>query len=87
MESVMIILIKHLEIQNQILRLYSLMDETVSMQKIALKAMVSRGQKYPEIKKFKKLPGIGEVSAHIFDAFIQTPAGWGSQIVTVMVSR
>ncbi len=81
----MIILIKHLKIQN--LRLYSLMDETESMQKIALKAMVSRGQKYPEIKKIKKLLGIGEVSAHIFDAFIQTPAGWRSQIVTVMVSR
>jgi len=26
-----------------------------------------------EIKQFQKMPGIGEVLAHIFDAFIQTP--------------
>jgi transposase len=65
--------IKHLSIRNQLDRLYSIMDETESLQKKALKAMISLGRKYPEIKEFKKIPGIGEISAHVFDAFIQTP--------------
>jgi transposase len=65
--------VKHLHIRNQLHRLYCLMDETESMQKRALKAMKQLGRKYPEIKQFKKMPGIGEVLSHIFDAFIQTP--------------
>ena len=65
--------VKHLHIQNQLLHLYSLMDETESMQNKALKEMKRLGRKYPEIKEFKKIPGIGDILAHIFDAFIQTP--------------
>jgi len=65
--------VKHLHIRNQINRLYTLMDETESMEKKALKTMTVLGRKYPEIKQFKKIPGIGDISAHIFDAFIQTP--------------
>lgn len=65
--------VKHLHIRNQLDRLYSLMDETESMEKKALKMMISLGQRYPEIKRFKKIPGIGDISAHTFDAFIQTP--------------
>jgi transposase len=65
--------VKHLHIRNQLHRLYCLMDETESMQKRALKAMKQLGRKYPEIKEFEKMPGIGEILSHIFDAFIQTP--------------
>ena len=65
--------IKHLAIRNEISRLYYLMDQTESMQERALKAMKQLGRKYPEIKQFQKMPGIGEILSHIFDAFIQTP--------------
>jgi transposase len=65
--------VKHLHIGNQLHRLYCLMDETESMQKKALKAMKQLGRKYPEIKQFEKMPGIGEILSHTFDAFIQTP--------------
>jgi transposase len=65
--------LKHLHIHNQLHRLYALMDETESMQKRALRAMKQLGRKYPEIKEFEKIPGIGEILSHIFDAFIQTP--------------
>lgn len=65
--------IKHSNIRNQLNRLYSVMDETESIQMKALKAMVALGRKYPEIKEFKKIPGIGQISAHVFDAYIQTP--------------
>jgi transposase len=65
--------VKHINIRNQLNRLYSLMDETESMQQKAKKVMIGLGRKYPEIKEFKKIPGIGDISAHIFDAYIQTP--------------
>ena len=47
--------VKHLDIRNQLLRLYSVMDEAESMQKLALKNMKQLGRKYPEIKEFKKI--------------------------------
>ena len=65
--------VKRLHIRNQLHRLYFLMDQTQSMQKKALKAMKQLGGKYPEIKEFTRIPGIGEILAHVFDAFIQTP--------------
>ena len=65
--------VKHINIVNQLDRLYSIMDETESMQQKAKKSMIALGRKYPEIKEFKKMPGIGDIAAHIFDAYIQTP--------------
>ena len=65
--------VKHLSIRNQLNRLYSVMDETESMEENALKAMKQLGRKYPEIKQFKEIPGIGDIGAHTFNAIIQTP--------------
>jgi transposase len=65
--------IKHVAIFNQLNRLFSVMDEAESMQQLALRNLKSLGRKYPEIKEFKKIPGIGDILAHIFDAIIQTP--------------
>ena len=71
--------IKHLDIRNQLSRLYYLMEQTEAMQEKALKAMKQLGRKYPEIKQFKKIPGIGNILAHFFDAFIQTPHRFASK--------
>ena len=49
------------------------MDQTEAMRKSALKSMKQLGRKYAEIREFKKIPGIADISAHVFDAFIQTP--------------
>lgn len=65
--------IKHLTIKNQLNRLYSVMDEAEAMQSLALKSIIQLGRKYPEIKEFKRIPGIGDILAHIFDSIIQTP--------------
>jgi transposase len=65
--------VHHLHIRNQLLRLYHLMDKTESMQQSARKSMKQLGKRYPEIQEFQKIPGVGEILAHIFDAFIQTP--------------
>jgi transposase len=65
--------VKHLSIRDQLLRLYHLMDQTEAMRKAALKNMKQLGRKYTEIREFEKIPGIADIGAHIFDAFIQTP--------------
>ena len=31
------------------------------------------GQRYPEIQEFQKMPGVGPIGSHLFDAFTQTP--------------
>lgn len=65
--------IKHCQIRNQLKGLYHLMDQTDAMRKSASENMKRLGGKYPEIREFKKIPGIANINAHIFDAFIQTP--------------
>ncbi len=65
--------VKHLPIRNQLLRLYHLMDQSDEMRISALKSMKQLGRKYDEIREFKKIPGIGDIGAHLFDAIIQTP--------------
>ena len=65
--------VKHLSIRTQLLELYHLMDQTEVMRKSALKNMKQLGRKYPEIRDFMKIPGIYDVHAHIYNAFIQTP--------------
>jgi transposase len=65
--------IKHPQVRNQLGQLYDLMDKTESLQQQTLKTVKQLGRRYPEIKEFKKLPGICDVLAHIFDAFVQTP--------------
>lgn len=65
--------IKHPPIQKQLDQLYHLMDQTEAMRRSALESMKQLGRNYPEICEFKKIPGIADVNAHIFDAFVQTP--------------
>jgi transposase len=65
--------LKHRPIYLQLKRLYTLLDTTADMKQDAKKSMISLGRKYPEIKEFKKMPGMGIVGPHTFDAYIQTP--------------
>lgn len=54
-------------------RLYARLDEAGKLRKESYTAMAGMGQRYPEIKKFQRVPGIGVLGAHVFSAFIQTP--------------
>lgn len=65
--------VKHLDIRRQLKRLYMAMDQSQSLQAQALRALKRLGRRYSEIKEFKKIPGVGEIGAHVFDAIIQTP--------------
>ena len=65
--------VKHQSVRNQLELLYTIMDTTEEMQECAKKNMKQLGREYPEIKEFMKIPGIGDIGAHTYDAFIQTP--------------
>ena len=65
--------IPHQPVRNQLKRLYCILDNIRTVLKTARTEMKQLGRKYPEIKQFKKIPGIGDIGAHVFDAFIQTP--------------
>lgn len=65
--------IKSSVVQNELKRLYAILDQTEEMQALAAREMKRLARRYPEIKEFKKIPGIGPVGAITFDAFVQTP--------------
>jgi transposase len=65
--------VEHHPICLQLKRLYELMDHIAAIKQDAQTAMISLGCNYPEIKEFKKMPGMGPIGAHTFDAYIQTP--------------
>jgi len=60
-------------VRHQLLRLYALMDAALKQEADALRELVACGRRYPEIGEFVKIPGVGPVGAHVFDAFIQVP--------------
>jgi len=60
-------------VQAELKRLYTLLDQTEQMEASAAHEMKRLARRYPEIKEFKKIPGIGPVGAITFDAFVQTP--------------
>jgi transposase len=65
--------IKSSVVQSELKRLYAILDQTEEMEALAAREMKRLGRRYPEIKQFKKIRGIGPIGAITFDAFIQTP--------------
>ena len=59
--------------QATVRQLYTLLDAAISVQKEACAAMIRPGRRYPELQRFKQMPSIGELGAHMCDAFVQTP--------------
>lgn len=65
--------IKSSAVCNQLERLYELLSATLQLQHRALQEATQLSRRYPEIKEFKKMPGVGPVGAMVFDAYIHTP--------------
>lgn len=63
----------HDRIRSQVESLYNLLDQTHAEKKAARRQFLELGRQYPETQEFQKIPGIGPISAHTFDAYIQTP--------------
>ena len=62
--------LKHHPVRNQFKRLYHLMDQTEAMRKSASDTLKQQSRKYPEIREFKKIPGIANINAHVLFAFV-----------------
>jgi transposase len=65
--------VKYRNVRSQLNHLYALMDAIEEITKSAFSEMKRLGRRYPEIREFVKISGIGPVGAHVFDAYIQTP--------------
>lgn len=65
--------LSHEAIRQQLLDRYDLLDAAARAKKQAKSRLVRLGGRYEEIREFQKMPGIGVVGSHLFDAFIQTP--------------
>jgi hypothetical protein len=53
--------------------LYDVLEAARQAKREALRQVVEMGRRYPEIAAFLKIPGVGVVGAHVFDAWVQTP--------------
>jgi transposase len=60
-------------IRRQLERSYTLMDEALSQQLQSFRAFKQLGRRYPEIKRFKEVPGVGDYCSHVFSAFVWDP--------------
>jgi len=65
--------VKQKAVGHQLSRLYVMLDTALKMQQLALEECLRLARAYPEVQEFKKIPGVGDVGALIFDAYIQTP--------------
>lgn len=65
--------LKHGRIRTQVESLYRLLDQASEEKRTARRELIELGQSYSEIQEFQKIPGIGPIGSHLFDAIIQTP--------------
>jgi len=65
--------VKSLVVRHQLERLYGLLSSALEMQDLSLREAKMLSRKYPEIKEFLKVPGVGIIGSLIYDAYIQTP--------------
>lgn len=63
----------HIVVRHQLHRLYALMDEAERSEATAARELRQLGRSYPEVREWKKIPGIGPIIALLFNALIQTP--------------
>jgi transposase len=59
-------------------QLYLMYDTCIGAWKSALREVVRMGRAYPEIRRLRKVPGIGIIGAHVFVAIIEDPTRFGS---------
>ncbi len=66
-------MVKQAAVRHQLSRLYEMLEMALRMQQLALEECLRLARAYPEIQEFKKIPGVGDIGALVFDAYIQTP--------------
>lgn len=61
------------EMRQSIVQLCQALDHTLELREQARALMLKAGKRFPEIKRFQEVPGIGPIGAARFSAYIQTP--------------
>lgn len=65
--------IKDIAVRAMVEQLYGVLDVLVDTQDKARQQVIRLGRRYREIRQFMKMPGVGPIGAHVFDAYVQTP--------------
>jgi hypothetical protein len=61
------------QLRRQLRSYYAMMDQAEVAQQRAWDQLQQTGKGYPEITEFGKVPGMGPIGSHLFDALVQTP--------------
>jgi transposase len=72
-------MLTHPSVRHQVQRLYAILDAVLKEERGVYREMLACGRNYPEIAEFARIPGVGPVGAHVFDAFVQTPERFSSK--------
>jgi transposase len=67
------------QIRTAITQLYELLDRNCELQREARRLMMRAGERFPEIRLFQSVPGIGPIGAARFSAYVQTPARFSNR--------
>lgn len=59
--------------QARLLQFYQRLDMGREQERDVTRMMIEQGAHFPEIQLFTKLPGVGDVTACVFSAYVQTP--------------
>ncbi|MEZ5405404.1 MAG: transposase [Verrucomicrobiia bacterium] len=65
--------LNHPDLVGQFSILYELLQSAQQAQRQSLQQLCQLGKRYNEIQQFLKIPGVGPITAHLFDAYIQDP--------------
>jgi len=60
-------------VRSQLQVLYEALDGAWEVERKARRLMVQLGRAFPEIEQLQSMPGVGQIGAHLFVAYIQEP--------------
>lgn len=75
------------EERRMLLRVYAQHDHAIDQWKDTLREVHRIGRQFPEIARFKKIPGIGVVGANVFSAIIEDPARFATRQKLIKYAR
>ena len=70
-----------------LLRLYTQHDHAMTQWRDTLREMHRAGRQFREIAEFQKVPGIGDIGAHVFSAIVEEPTRFQSRGQLIKYAR
>jgi transposase len=66
-------------VREQLRFIYEMLDQALVVERQARHLMVKLGADFPEIQHLRTVPGVGQIGAHVFVAYVQEPSRFASQ--------